>query len=76
MKFSVKIYLFQKIDDSQKISKQINVNQIKYDILVFTLPNYFHSTMENDSIVNIEAFTIPPLRAQESVFIVNRTIRI
>lgn len=69
-------YLFQKIDDSQKISKQIKINQIKYDILVFTLPNYFHSTIENDLIVNIEAFTIPPLRVQESVFIVNRTIRI
>lgn len=69
-------YLFQKIDDSQKISNQIKINQIKYDILVFTLPNYFHSTIENDSIVNIEAFTIPPLRVHESVFIVNRTIRI
>lgn len=69
-------FAVQKIDGSQKTSKQIKINQPRFYNLVFSLPLYFQSVMENDSIVNIEAFTIPPLLLHEPVFIVNRAIRI
>ena len=69
-------FVFQKISDSQKTSKQLKTNQPKFNILVFLLPEYLQSTLENTSVENIIARTIPPLLPHEPVFIVNRTIRI
>ncbi len=64
-------FVFQKISDSQKTSKQLKINQPRFDILVFLLPEHIQSTIENTSVKNI-----PPLRIHEPVFIVNRSIRI
>ena len=68
--------IFQKIIDSQKINQQLKINPPKFDILVFLLPEYFQSTIENTSAKNITSFTIPPLLPHEPVFIINRSIRI
>ncbi len=69
-------FIFQKINDSQKKSELLKSNQTKFDILVFLIPEYFQNNIENASVENIITFTIPPLLPHESVFIVNRSIRI
>ena len=69
-------FVFQKINDSQKTSELLKANQPKFDILVFLLPEYFQSTIENTWVENIIARTIPPLLSHEPVFIVNRSILI
>ena len=69
-------FVFQKINDSQKKIELLKANQPKFDILVFLLPEYFQSTIENTSVENITARTIPPLLSHEPVFLVNRSILI
>lgn len=69
-------FVYHKIIDSQKKGEQFKINQPKFDILVFLLPEYFQNTLENTSTENIVARTIPPLGNHEPAFIVNRSIRI
>lgn len=69
-------FVFQKINDSQKSSQQLKINEPKFSVLLFSLPVYIFTTLCKVSDKEFLAFNIPPLLLHEPVFIVNRAIRI
>lgn len=69
-------FVFHKINDSQKSSQQLKINEPKFSVLLFSLPVYTFTIISKISDKEFLAFNIPPLLRHEPVFIVNRTILI
>ena len=69
-------FVFHKINDSQKSSQQLKINEAKFSVLLFSLQVYVFTTIDNVLDKEFLTFNIPPLLFHEPVFIVNRSILI
>ncbi len=69
-------FVFHKINDSQKSSQQLKVNEPRFSVLLFSLPVYIFTIIGKVSDKELFAFNIPPLLIHEPVFIVNQSILI